>query len=358
MRIPAIDAVTPPIDEVGEFAPIAHGANESTPMSQDPNPIEASIATQPDDLTPAAPLPDPQAERDARLAESIDTERRHLATVSQAARVSGFRAMEARLRVPLSEARTHAPWLAWVHVLADWSRQLQGPAARQRLAEADAVFAQLQDWPAASLDEARGIDFARAYYLRLRARHESGNARRQLLAEAAQLLARLRDPQFSAVAGVALEQAELALASTGNGDDDLVHYQQATAHATAAADVAQTRVPAFRALLSALLGWQRLAPLPARAQQAALVAQWLREADVPASADTLCVLAQAALTAGNPAEAARLSASAWQAGADERQLLAAWQQADAQWARQSSTGFEREAWERQHRLLRLASSTT
>lgn len=301
---------------------------------------------------------DDVAVRAAWLAESIEGGRRHLATLSPAARSDGYRSLAQRLGARLPEARGTAPWLAWVHVLADTSQWLQGPAARLRLAEADAILARLE----AQADETNGnplaVTFARAYYQRLRAMHESGGTRRQVLAHAAELLGRLRDhPQFPAQAGVMMEQAEVALALAGEGRDAQRHFEQAAQHASAAADIPQTRVPAFGVLLAALVGLQQLQPSPARAQQIALVAQWLAEADAPASAGTLRLLAAAALSRQDMAEAARLSAAAWEAGAEPDVLLPGWRQADAAWAHQLAETAERSAWERQHRLLRLAASS-
>jgi len=295
--------------------------------------------------------------RDQWLAESIEAERRYLATQSVAARVAGHAALAARAREPLAEASSAAPWLAWVHVLADGARLLQGPAARQRLAEAEAVFVRLEQTPAAA-DERQGIAFARAHYLRMRAAHERGGARQRLLDDASQVLAALRDSEFAAPAGVALEQAELALmrASTETPAAAQAHYSEAVAHASVAADAAPTRVPAFRTLLTALLCWQRLQPEPARLTQIGLVAQWLADADIPPSAETLRLRAAAALVRDDMVDAARLSAAAWEAGAEPRDVLPAWRQADAAWTR-GLADSDRAAWEQQHRQLRLASGT-
>jgi len=294
-------------------------------------------------------------QRDSWLADSIDAERRYLGGLSQAARAAGVRDMEARVRDPLEQARSPAPWLKWVHALADGARSLQGPAARQRLAEAGAAFERLEALPA-SKEERQGIAFARAYYLRLRGLHEHGHAREQVLDHASRLLAELRQSDFPSVGAVAMEQAEVALAQAGDGQDEVPRYREAVAHASAAADFAPTRQSAFCALLTALLGWQRRLPEQARTVQIATVAQWLREADAHPSADTLRLLAAAAMTADDVAEAARLSAAAWEAGAERSAVLPGWQRADAEWAKRLA-GAERLGWERQHRQLRLAVGT-
>lgn len=296
--------------------------------------------------------------RDAWLAECVEAGRRQLIALSPAARSDGYRALAQRLRAWLPQAHGTAPWLAWVHVLADTSQWLQGPAARQRLGEAEAILVRLESRPYDAPGDAHAVTFARAYYQRLRAAHESGDGRRQVLTQAAGLLARLRDnPDFPAQAGVIMEQAEVALALAGEGRDASLHYEEAAKHATTAADIPQTRVAAFAVLLAALLGWQQRAPAPARAQQIALVAQWLAQAEAPPSAATLRLLASAALAQADMAEAARLSAAAWEAGVESQDLLPGWRQADAAWASQLAETSERSAWERQHRLLRLAASS-
>ncbi|MDG2524130.1 hypothetical protein P6166_01980 [Stenotrophomonas sp. HITSZ_GD] len=304
-----------------------------------------------------AALEEPEV-RDAWLAERIEAGRRHLATLSPAARSDGYRGLVQRLGARLEEARGTAPWLAWVHVLADTSQWLQGPAARQRLGEADAILARLEARAPDAEGDPLAVTFARAYYQRLRAMHEPAGARRQVLANAAELLARLRDhPQFPAQAGVMMEQAEVALALAGEGRDAQRHFEHAAQHASAAADLPQTRVPAFSVLLASLVGLQQLQPASERARQIALVAQWLAQADTPPSASTLRLLAAAALSRQDMAEAARLSAAAWEAGAERDVLLPGWRQADAAWANQLAETSERSAWERQHRLLRLATSS-
>lgn len=297
-------------------------------------------------------------QRDAWLAEIIEAERRHLVQLSPAARNDGFRALAQRMLPLLSETQATAPLLAWVHVLAETSQWLQAPAARQRLGEADAMLARLEAMPGDAPDESNAVSFARAYYLRLRAAHEPASTRREVLAHAAQLLARLRQAtEFPAQPGVILEQAEVALARADEGPDAEARFEEATHHASAAADLPPTRVAAFQVLLAALLGWQQRAPAPSRAQQIEVVSRWLAQADTPATADTLRLLADAALARQDVADAARLSAAAWEAGAEGHALLPGWRHADAAWARQLVEAAERSAWEHQHRLLRLAASS-
>ncbi|KRG42848.1 hypothetical protein ARC20_10540 [Stenotrophomonas panacihumi] len=298
------------------------------------------------------------AMRDAWMAESIGAERRYLNLLSPAARSNGFRSLSQRVSARLAEAQGNDPWLAWVHVLADTSQWLQGPAARQRLGEADALLARLEARSTEAPEERQAVTFARAYYLRLRAAHESASTRRDVLAQAASLLAGLRDePDFPAQPAVILEQAEVALAQAREGRDASAYFDLAARHATTATDLPQTRVAGFRVLLAALLGWQQHQPVPTRAQQIALVAQWLAQADVPPSADTLRLLATAALAGRDVAQAARLSAAAWEAGVESHALLPGWRHADAEWAHQLVESAERSAWEHQHRLLRLAASS-
>lgn len=295
------------------------------------------------------------ARRERWLAESIEDERNYLATLSPAARRAGCRAMEAQLDRPLSEARSAAPWLAWIAVLTDEAKYLQGSAARQRLAQASAVFEHIAGLPASD-EERQRIAFARARHLRLRGGHEQGDLRRQALDEAARLLTGLRTSAFPAIAAVAVEQAEVALVQAADGHDAARYLREAIGHATVAADDAQMRIPAFQALLTALLVSQQVAAEPALAKRIGAVAQWLREADAPASAQTLRLLAAAALAGDDVAEAARLSAAAWEAGAEREAVLPLWQRADAQWAHRLAEA-ERLGWERQHRQLRLAVGT-
>ncbi len=295
------------------------------------------------------------SERDRWLAESIDAERLYLGSLSQATRAAVGRAMESRLRGMLAESQSAGPWLAWSRVLVDAAKHLQGPAAKQRLVEAGAVFDRLQSLPVQA-DERQAIAFARASYLRLRGVHEHGQVRAQLWEQAAHLLAQLRASSFGRTDAVAMEQAEVALAQACEGQDELAHYRDAVAHASFAADSSSIRVPAFRALLTALLGWQQRLPEPARMSQIGVVAQWLRAAEDPPAAESLGLLAAAAMASGNPAEAARLNAAAWEAGAERGVVLLNWHRADAEWAKQLADA-ERPVWERQHRQLRLAASS-
>lgn len=298
------------------------------------------------------------AARDEWLAESIGAERRYLNQLSPAARSNGYRSLAQRVSAQLPETQGNSPSLAWVHVLADTSQWLQGPAARQRLGEADTLLARLEARSNDAPEERQAVSFARAYYLRQRAMHEPASMRREVLAQAARLLAHLRDEaDFPAQPAVILEQAEVALLLAGEGRDAAAYFEEAAGHATAAADLPQTRVAGFRVLLTALLGWQQHQPVHTRMQQIALVAQWLAQADVPPAAETLRLLAAAALAGQDVAEAARLSAAAWEAGAEGHALLPGWRHADAEWARQLVESAERSAWEHQHRLLRLAASS-
>lgn len=294
-------------------------------------------------------------ERDRWLAESIEAERLYLGSLSQATRTAASRAMESRIRPMLAESQSAAPWLAWSRVLIDGARHLQGPAAKQRLAEAGAVFDRLESLPV-SADERQAIAFARAYYLRLRGMHEHGQVRAQLLEQAARLLGQLRASPFGRPDALAMEQAEVALAQASEGQDELAHYRQAVAYASFAADSPPMRVAAFRALLTALLGWQQRLPEPARMNQIGVVAQWLGDADDPPAAESLGLLAAVAMLSGNAAEAARLSAAAWEAGAERGVVLPNWHRADAEWAKQLAEA-ERPVWERQHRQLRLATGS-
>jgi len=294
-------------------------------------------------------------EREQWLAEWIDAERQPLASGSTAARIAGYQALERRMQPALANAASAAPLLAWVRVLADWAELLDGPAARQRLASTATWFDRID-----RLGDLDATDraFTRAYYLRLRARHEHGAARGRTLDEAARLLSTLAAPGQPRDPAVAMEQAEIALARAALlPADAAAHYAEAIAHAALAADHQQTRLPGFRALLAALLDWQQLAPDAPRLAQIGAAAQWLQAEDQPPCAATLRLLARAALAAGDTVTAAERSARAWQAGIDDPDILACWQQADAQWARELVHGGDRAAWERQHRLLRLAGST-
>lgn len=298
---------------------------------------------------------DPLAERDLLLASQIDSQRRQLASSSRAARIAGFQALERRMQKPLAQTVTSPPLLAWVNVLADWSKLLNGPAARHRLAAIDVVFDRID-----RLDQVDVVAsaFARAYYLRLRASHECGTACARTLDEAERHLALLSPAVPGLDPAMAMERAEIALLRAREARDRIEPYQEAVAHATLAADHASTRVLGLRALLAALLGCQQLVPTAARGRQIEMVAQWLQEGEGADEPETLCLLARAALAANAAAEAARLCAQAWQAGAEGHDILACWQQADAQWARELAQDIERAAWDRQHRLLRLAHSTT
>lgn len=297
-----------------------------------------------------------EAQRDAWLTRLIEAERAYAKRLSGAARISRLHATQASVEGWLDAARTVNPLLAWIGLLGDWAASLHGTAAQAKLNEAEALFARIE---VISPDDGAQTRFARAYYLRLRARREFGLTRWHTLDRARTLLAGIATGELPQ-ALVDLETAEIHLdqARLTEGIPQQSHFASAARLAEAAAQAPENEARALLCALTALVaitqsaGSEATAPPP---QMKALVNRLLELA--PNDADALRVVASVHLASDEPQRACELCAAAWEAGAARADLLPVWREADARWAKSLDPAEQDPHRKRLHQGMRMASST-
>lgn len=301
-----------------------------------------------------------EAQRDAWLTRLIEAERAYAQRLSGAARISRLQATQAGVEGPLASARSINPLLAWIGLLGDWAASLHGAAAQAKLNEAEALFARIE---AISPDDGAQTRFARAYYLRLRARREFGLTRWHTLDQARTLLAGIAAGELPQ-ALVDLETAEIHLeqARLNEGVPQQSHFASAARLAEAAAQAPENEA---RALLCALTALVAMTQLPGHVSpdsqpQAPLrmnaLAKRLLEL-APNDADALRVVASVHLANDEAQSACELCAAAWEAGASRTELMPTWREADARWARSLDPARQDPHWKRLHQGMRMASSS-
>ncbi len=298
--------------------------------------------------------------REAWLTRLIEAERAHAQRLSGAARIGRLQATQAGVQGWLASARTIHPLLAWIGLLGDWAASLHGTAAQAKLNEAEALFARIE---AISPDDGAQTRFARAYYLRLRARREFGLTRWHTLDQARTLLAGIAAGELPQ-ALVDLETAEIHLeqARLTEGVPQQSHIAAAARLAEAAAQAPENEA---RALLCALTALVAIAQSPAHestgrpphaSPRMKSLAHRLHEL-APNDADALRVIASAHLACDEPRTACELCAAAWDAGATRAELMPIWREADARWASTLDPPGHDPHWKRLHQGMRMASST-
>jgi hypothetical protein len=203
------------------------------------------------------------------------------------------------------------------------------------------------------------VNFARAYYLRLRAERETGARRFETLTQAEQLLSRIGAHDLP-VPMVRLETAEVTLARARllDGDEARAGFARVIELADDALHVSDLETRALACVLTAstaMCGSQPAEP-EMLSRMKALANRLV--ALTPNDANALRLAAQVQLLHNQPVAASELCDAAWRAGADRTALIPLWQNAIARWAR-SLTEPERDMhWVRLHQRLRMANSTT
>lgn len=296
------------------------------------------------------------SQRDVWLTRLIDGERAHLQRIKGAARIIRLQQLQPAIQAQLDGASSIAPLLSWISVLGDWADSLQGAAAPAKLDETEALFARIQ---AMAPENSGELNFAHAYYLRLRARRElSRSGQDAALRQAEQLLERISADQLPQ-ALVQMESAEihLARARLAEGAAAEAHYAEAAALGAAASHAPENEARALSCALTALVALQshrrdqsRVAPMRRLATRLLSL--------TPTDANALRLAACVHFFAGEHGQASEFCEAAWNAGALRSDILPIWQQADTLWAYQLGEPDRHPQWKRLHQRMRMANSTS
>ncbi|HEY0504709.1 MAG TPA: hypothetical protein VGD42_14605 [Lysobacter sp.] len=292
--------------------------------------------------------------RDECLAELIEVERARMARMNGAALVAHGQQVQSRLAPWLAVATSIEPLLAWLRLLGDWSGSLRGDAARRKLAEAEPLFRTIETLAPDARD---GVRFARAYYLRLRARNEVGSARIATLREGLRELSAIDHEASGYPVPLEAAQMHLAVAEAIGGHDARTDYAQAVVLAREAIHDPANAGAALACALAAQLALTELAPFDATAREAMNAWSQRLLALAPANADALRLHARVLLLDHDPKAASLHCAAAWDAGADGLQLLPVWRRASDEWAQAANTEPDHAAWRSNRQHFRTASSS-
>lgn len=292
--------------------------------------------------------------RDAWLHKLLDTARERIQRLQGGSRILQLQAVKTLATPYLETTSAVAPLLSWINLLDDWASQLQGRNAQIKLAEADALFARVGTLPARGQ---AGIQFARAYYLRLRSRHEHGAARQRTLQQASSVLQELPSGALPE-ALITLENAEIQLrmASTLEAPDNAAMYRSAASQAQAAALATNESLPAW---ICAAKGLSELANLqPLRPEEQAQLSDIGRQLELAVSVpEAMGTAARIRLIQGDYAISSELCDNAWRAGAVRDDILPIWRDANERWARSLPDSASDPRWRQSHMRMRLANSS-
>lgn len=293
-------------------------------------------------------------QRDEWLTEWIDAEHARMSRMNGAARIAYAQAVQARAAEPLAAARSIAPLMAWLNLLSDWAGSLRGAAALRKLGEAEPLFDAIRTM---APQTHAGVDFARAYYLRLRAANEVESARIATLREALRLLSGIDSGSLVGLP-VALEAAQthLALADVIRGRDALGEYVRAKELALGVVDDSAHARLALTCAITAELAAARIAPIDETTRDALAERSARLLTLAPDDAQALRLAAGVQALCGRPRDACELCAAAWDAGADGARLVEVWRRAIDDWALLARTDVERAAWLRHQQRFRAAST--
>lgn len=295
------------------------------------------------------------ASADAWLAKMIDATRALIKHQSGGSRLLTLQSLKVEVSPRLQRTHAVAPLLAWINLLDEWARLLPTRAAQLKLVEADDLFERASRM---NSQGPRGIQFARAYYLRSRSQHEQGANRKRTLQHASAILQRLpADALPESIVKTEMAEIHLALARLADGSVAVEHYGRAATSATQAAALSTRPIMAWHCAAQALLGLAELGALDGlqHAQMLGLADQL--EAAGAEQPDALRTAARIRLNAGEFASSSRLCEAAWNAGASRIEVLPLWQEADARWARSLEHANQDAGWLRLHQRLRLASTS-
>lgn len=292
--------------------------------------------------------------RDQCLAELIELERARMARMNGAALVAHGQQVQSTLAPWLAAATSIEPLLAWLRLLGDWSGSLRGDAARRKLAEAEPLFRAVETLAPDARD---GVRFARAYYLRLRARNEVGSARIATLREGLRELSAVAAESSGYPVALEAAQTHLAVAAAIGGNDARADYARAVVLAREAVHDTANAGASLACALTAQLALAEVAPLDATARHA--MKAWSSQLLTlePTNADALRLHARVLLLDHDPKAASERCAAAWDAGADGLLLLPVWRRASDEWAQAANTEPDRAAWHSNRQHLRTASSS-
>jgi len=294
--------------------------------------------------------------RDNWLARLIDVERSRLPGMTAAARLMHLRQLRDAYEPALAQARSVPPLLSWIQVLREWATMLSHAPARQKLAEVEPLFEHIE---ALSPDDVDNVQFARAYYLRLRAAQEPNAVALDTLAAADAMCARIGSPSVPTQT-LALERAEVALARSGllSGREQRDALDQAirlsdSALSTPDANRSLALICGINARLAkaahATLANDDIPPLASLAQQ-------LLERE-PDDADALHLVAKCEFAGGDTVAAAWYCEAAWEAGCRHADLLRLWREALSRKPGAAGRAGEDPQWKRLNQCVRIAQST-
>jgi len=290
------------------------------------------------------------------LARLIDVELLRLRQLKAAARLMYLRQLRDIYVPKLADAGSVLPLLSWVQVLREWAGMLSERPAREKLAEAEALFDRIQTLAPEDIGSVR---FARAYYMRLRASHESPGAALDTLTKADELLKQAQSPALSADA-LSLERAEVALAQAEMlGEHEQTEALQRAIRLSDAATAAQGihMAKAMGCGIHARLAiYAKRAPSTHEARELVALAERLIGA-LPGDPDALRLMARCEFVSGNAVAAARHCDAAWDAGCRDTELLRLWR-ASLTLTRNDLPNAENDhQWKRLNHCMRLAQST-
>lgn len=293
--------------------------------------------------------------RDAWLLKLIDAAREWNQRMQGAGRLLQLQAIKTQVAPYLARTEAVAPLLSWINLLDDWAGLLHARAAQAKLAEADSLFERVALLPAQGQ---AGIQFARAYYLRLRARYEHGAAQLRTLEQALERLDEIPANTLPATL-LQLERAEIQLRMGRHlGIDAGESHIRASAYAAlGAADESANPEPAWVCAAFALGDLAKAQRLSAQEQQELReLCQHLEKIE-PVTPDALRAAALIRLLDGDFAASSALCERAWRNGAGHLDILPLWREADQRWAEAAPESSRDPHWRQLHQRMRLASSS-
>lgn len=315
-----------------------------------------AILTRAADALAQVPADATQETRDNWLARLIEVELQRLSPMKGAARLMRLRQLRDIYEPKLSEARSILPLLSWIQVLREWADMLSERPAREKLAEAEALFDRIESL---SPDDLGAVHFARAYYLRLRSAHESIGAALDTLEKADTLLINTHSTVLSAET-ILLGRAEIALARAPLLDPRERKAALAQAIRYSDASVSAGDGNLSRALtcgITARLAMFEATPPSATESEELLdFARCLRQA-TPYDPEALRLSARCEFITGHAAAAGQFCEAAWDAGCRDAELLRLWRESLSQLPNAPANAANDPPWKRLNQCLRLAQST-
>lgn len=301
------------------------------------------------------PADAPQDTRDQWLARLIDVELLRIRPLKSAARLMRLRQLRDIYAPKLAEAHSILPLLSWIQVLREWAGSLSERPAREKLAEAEAMFERIVSL---SPDDIGSVHFARAYYLRLRSAHESISAALDTLEKADALLAKAQSPVLSRET-ISLERAEVALARAPLMDrgERQATLEQAVRYADVATSVDDGNLPRALscAITARLARFETITPSAGESRELADLAKRLLQA-APYDAQAMRLSARGEFAAGHAKAASELCEAAWDAGCRDVDLLRLWRESLHRLPDSLADAANDPQWKRLNQCTRLAQS--